>query len=390
MTSSPPQPADAISESGVRRRRVVVVGGGIAGASAAYRLSIECDVILLERESSLGTHATGRSAATLSETSGTRVMCALALASRPALETPAADFCGATLTRPRGLLWIGRDDDATALDALAEAAADGISETTRRMDADATRRLLPALRSHAVDAGGVFEPDARALDVDLLLQSYARGAARRGAEIRSQTELVAARREGGRWQISTSNGAIEADVIVNASGAWGDVIAQRCGVRQLGLLPLRRSACLARTDRDVTDWPLVMDIANRCYFEPESGGLLLSPADEHLSEPVDARAEELDIALAIEMVNDVTDLDVRSIQSAWAGLRTFTSDRNPAVGPDDEEAAFVWLVGQGGAGIKSAPAMADVVAAAMGMADWPSTLTDLGIGPAELTPQRLR
>lgn len=368
----------------------MVVGGGIAGTSAAHRLAQAADVVLLEREPSLGTHATGRSAATLSETSGTRVMCALARASRSVLEDPAADFASDALTRPRGLLWIGRDGDAQALDAIAEAAADGISASTRRMNEHEVRDLLPPLRSHAVTAGGVFEPDARALDVDLLLQSYARGAVRRGAEIRERTELVSARRTNGRWQIATSGGDLEADVIVNASGAWGDVIARRCGVRELGLLPLRRSACLARTTRDLTGWPLVMDVANRCYFEPEAGGMLLSPADEHLSDPVDAQAEELDIALAIEMVNDVTDLEVRSIHSAWAGLRTFTTDRNPAVGPDDLEPGFVWLVGQGGAGIKSAPAMADALAATMGMADWPDALAGLGVGPVDLAPPRLR
>lgn len=390
MISSPPPTADHVPRAGARRPSVLVVGGGIAGVSAAYRLSLDCQVILLEREAMLGTHATGRSAATLSETSGTRVMCALARASRPVLENPHPEFCTSPLTRPRGLLWIGRDGDDPALDAIADAAADGISASTRRMDADGTRRLLPALRPHAVDAGGVFEPDARALDVDLLLRSYARGAALRGAEIRSGTELLAAHRSGGMWQVSSSTGSIEADVIVNASGAWGDVIARRCGVRELGLLPLRRSACIARTDRNVAEWPLVMDIANRCYFEPESGGLLLSPADEHLSDPVDAGAEEIDIALGIEMLNDITDLEVRSVQSVWAGLRTFTADRNPAVGPDDEEPGFVWLVGQGGAGIKSAPAMADVAIAAMGMADWPSALSDLGIGRHDLAPDRLR
>lgn len=390
MTSSPRPTAEHPTTCGTAGRRIVIVGAGIAGVSAAHRLSAFGHVTLLERESSPGIHATGRSAATLSETSGTRVMCALAVASRPALDEPPEGFANHDLTSPRGLLWIGRDDDAAALDFLAQSAASGISASTRRLDQHSVRQLIPALRTHAVSAGGVFEPDARGLDVEQLMSAYLRGARGRGVDIRLDTELVEAHRTGGHWQITTTRGLLEADTIVNASGAWGDVIARRCGVRSLGLRPLRRSACLARVPRDVSGWPLVMDVANRCYFEPEAGGVLLSPADEHPSEPVDARAEELDIALAIEMINDVTDLEVRSVVSTWAGLRTFTHDRNPAVGPDDAQGDFVWLVGQGGAGIKTAPAMADVLAATMGLDEWPPHLTKLGVSVDDLTPSRLR
>ncbi len=369
--------------------RVLVIGGGIAGVAAASQLAPVADVTVVERERALGTHATGRSAATLSETTGTRTMCALARASRHALEFPAPGFTDEPLTRPRGLLWIGREGDEASLDATADAAR-GVSDNTARVTGHRARELVPALRPHAVAAGGVFEPDARALDVALLLQSYARDAQRQGARFLVDHAFVHASRGGRGWDVATSQGSLEVDLIVNASGAWGDVVAAQCGIRTLGLLPLRRSVCLARTARDITGWPLVMDVANRCYFEPESGGLLLSPADEHPSDPTDAAPEEEDIALAIETLNDVTDLDVRSIRTSWAGLRTFTVDRSPAVGPDDAEPTFVWLVGQGGAGIKTAPAMAAALAASMNLGEWPTALRGLGVNLDDLSPARLR
>ncbi len=394
-----------------QRRRVVVVGGGIAGVATAHRLAPDHDVLLLEAEGALGAHATGRSAATLSETSGTRVICALARASRSFLESPPAGFADAPLTGLRGLLWIGRDghdaedvpgpadggSDVAALDALADVAASGVAPTARRIDAAGALEVLPTLRPEAVSAGGLFEPDARSVDVALLLQSYARGARAAGAELALDDAMVtAALRPAGGWTVTTRTGrVVEADLLVDAAGAWGDDVARRAGVAPLGLVPMRRTACLVPAPdevdgRRVAEWPLVMDIANRCYFEPEAGGLLISPADEHRSEPVDARAEEEDVAWAIEMVNATLGLGIRSVRSAWAGLRTFTPDRSPAAGPDPEVPGFVWLVGQGGAGIKTAPALAEVVAATIGAGDWPIALTELGVGPDDLSPTRFR
>lgn len=378
--------------------RVAVVGGGIAGALAAFELAGHGDdvhVILLEQGAALGEQATGRSAAVLSETSGTRVMCALASASRAFLETPPAGFVEHALTTPRGLLWFGRVGDEPALDEIAAVAASGVAPTARRIDAEETRAVLPVLRPQATSGGGVWEPDARGLDVAGLLQAAARGAVARGAEIRLRTALDAGEaRAGGGWRLATTLGPIDVDVVVNAAGAWGDVVARRCGVEPLGLQPLRRTACIVPMSQhagaDVSAWPLAMDAAARCYFEPETGGLLVSPADETPSEPVDARAEEEDVAWAIEMLHEATTLQVRSVRSTWAGLRTFAPDRAPVVGADPGAPGFVWLVGQGGAGIKTAPAMAEAVSSAVTAAPWPVRLTELGVGPDVLSPARLR
>jgi D-arginine dehydrogenase len=133
-----------------------------------------------------------------------------------------------------------------------------------------------------------------------------------------------------------------------------------------------------------------MDVAGRFYFEPEAGGLLLSPADEHPSDPVDAVAEMEDVAWSLEMLAEATTLGVRHVRTSWAGLRTFTADRVPAVGWDAVAPGFCWLVGQGGAGIKTAPAMATAVAAIVGGGPWPSDLAALGVIAEAVSPGRFR
>jgi D-arginine dehydrogenase len=113
---------------------------------------------------------------------------------------------------------------------------------------------------------------------------------------------------------------------------------------------------------------MVMDVAGRWYAEPETGGLLISPADETPVEPDEpdaARPEEIDIALGLERAGAALGLPLRTVRRAWAGLRTFAPDEVPVVGPDPGDPGFIWLAGQGGGGIKTAPALADVVAGAI-------------------------
>ena len=374
---------------------VVVIGAGIAGASAAWALAEHGTVVLVEQTPVAGHHATGRSASVLSETSGHRAVCALAAASRPFFESPPAGFTEHPLLSPRGLLWVGQLSDAGALDALAEQGA-AINPSVRRLTAEQTHQLVPHFIAQAIAGGSTFEPDAMAIDTDALLQGFLRGLRNRGGQLFTSTEAIgltpsadAADATDGRWTVTCGEHTFSTRTVVNAAGAWGDVIASRAGIAPIGLEPRRRTACIAALADADPRWPLVMDVAGRYYAEPESGGLLISPADETPSEPCDAQAEELDVALALDRVREATTLPLRSVRRAWAGLRTFSPDGAPIVGEEPSAPGFWWLVGQAGAGIKTAPAMAALITALIYGTDVPVEISTR-LAPAELSPVRFR
>jgi D-arginine dehydrogenase len=364
--------------SSASRVDVVVIGGGIAGASAAFELARSASVVLVEMEAQPGHHATGRSAALLNSSVGDPIVCDLATASRPFFESPPDGFCEHPLLSPRGLLWVADGASGAALEALAVQTAGH----TVRLDASGVRALVPSIADATVAAGALHEPSAMTIDVASLLAGYLRGVRAAGAVVRTSAEALRVSDAAGSWRVEIGGGDVfEAAWVVDAAGAWGDVVAERAGVRPIGLRPLRRTAALAVAPDSVETWPMVMDVAGGWYAEPEAGGLLISPADETPMDPCDVRAEELDVAMAIDRVNEALGLSIRSIRRAWAGLRSFCPDRRPTVGVEPDAPGFVWVVGQGGGGIKTAPAIASLVAGLILHDTTPS---------AELSPIRFR
>ncbi len=341
---------------------VVVIGAGIAGAAAAYHLAGDVSVALVERESQPGMHATGRSAALLTETSGAPVICSLAAVSRPFLADPPDGFTDHGLLSPRGLLWIARATDLDVLEEKREE-AQALGTETHVLDYEGCRSTVGVLRPDAA-VRGLFEPDAMGIDVDALLQGFLRCARRRGVKLFVGSGVRSLKRRRSDWRVHSDDRHWDCDVVVNAAGAWCDAVAELAGIEPLGLRPLRRSVFVFPPPPgiDTTDWPMVWDVTNRFYFEPEGPMLLASPADEILSEPCDARPLTEDIALGVQEIQDATELQVRGVRQTWAGLRTSSPDGIPAVGFDPDHQGFFWLAGQGGYGIKTSPALGQLTA----------------------------
>lgn len=378
----------------------LIIGAGIAGAGAAWSLSRPDatdgereppGVLLLERESQPGYHSTGRSAAVYSETYGNDTIRALTSASRAFFERPPQGFAEHPLWSPRAWLYIARADSVARLDAWYEHART-LVPTLERLDADETLRRAPMLRE-GYAAGAVCEPLGADLDVDALHRGFLRAAQRNGARIATDAEVVAIERSGGIWRVRTRRGeSYDARVLVNAAGAWGDEIAALAGVAPVGLEAKRRTAILfpAPPDFDLHDAPVVVDIDETFYFKPDAGKLLGSPADETDCAPCDAQPEELDVAIAAARIEEAVRFPITRIESRWAGLRTFAADRTPVVGYDDALEGFFWLVGQGGYGIQTAPALARVAGELARGAPMPEDLAIAGVTEALLSPARLR
>jgi D-arginine dehydrogenase len=341
--------------AGARSVEVAVIGGGMAGLSIAGELAGSRTVAVLEREGDLGYHATGRSAAALLESYGSAEVRALTRASHRLLDAAGTET---PLLTPRPLLWTA---DASHVEAVADLLAE--QSGLRSISPADARAMCPVLRPDTL-AAVALEREAHDIDVAAMLQMYVTRASAAGAIVQRGCRVDRAERANGRWVLHHSSGALHADVVVNAAGAWADEVAVLFGARPCGLRPLRRTIAIARTEQPVSpNWPLVAAVDDGFYFRPEGPHVLISPADETPSAPCDARAEESDVALAIERVNRVTDLAIRSVVTAWAGLRTFAPDRNPVVGFDPRVPGLFWLAGQGGYGIQMAPALARLAAA---------------------------
>jgi D-arginine dehydrogenase len=368
--------------------RVLVVGGGIAGVSAAAALAPHAEVTLVETEASLVYHTTGRSAALYFENYGERAIRPLSRASRPYLEQHPGDLVDAPLLSPRGGLTIAAEGAVERLDRIhAEGVATGT--VVERLTTAQAIALSPVLRPEAV-AAALWEPEAADIDVAGLHQSMVRAARRHRADILTRSELLGAARGASGWTARIGDATWQGDAIVDAAGAWGDVVAGRCGVDPVGLTPMRRTAFMVAGDERLAGTPMVIDAHHEWYFKPDGSQILCSLAEESPTEPGDPRAEELDVALAIERINEATTLDIRSVRSAWCGLRTFAPDRVMVVGPDPAARGFVWLVGQGGTGIQTAPAAGRLAAAAVLGEPVPDDLLAAGVDAGALGPGRLR
>ncbi len=333
----------------------LVVGGGVAGASAGYFLSACGSVTLLDMESALGYHSTGRSAALFSEYYGNRAVRALTAASRAFLTEPPPGFAGGPLLTPRGVVALGPKG---AEETFERVLAAGLTAPTpvREIDADEVLRHCPIVRT-GYFSRAMIKPAAMDIDVDLLHQGFVKGIRANGGTVVTGAKVRGLTRRDGLWHAATGAGEFSAPVVVNAAGAWADEVAALAGVRPAGLTPLRRTAFLADPPDGVetAHWPMVADVTETFYIKPESGKLLVSPADTTPLPPCDARPDDLDVAIAIDRVHEATTLSIRSVKHAWAGLRTSAADDTPVVGRAPDAPGFVWSAGLSGYGVQTRP-----------------------------------
>jgi D-arginine dehydrogenase len=348
---------------------IAIVGAGIAGASLAAELAPHARVLLLEGESHPGYHSTGRSAAFWSETYGGPGIQPLTSASHTAL---------APYLQPLGSLHIGRAEDSATIDAFVSTFA-GTAVALERVDPAA---IVPGLRPEWTL--GVLEPSCAYIDVAAYHAAVLATARRHGTRLVTDAPLRAAARTSGRWRLDTGAGAFEADVLVNAAGAWADTVARIAGAAPLGIRAYRRTLVQLRTDpAPPVALPHVIDISGGFYFKPEARGRLwLSPHDETRVDPHDVAPEELDVALAISRFEQAVDWRVTAVERRWAGLRSFAPDRLPVYGFAPGTPGYFWCAGQGGFGIQTAPAAAKLAAALL------LGRTPPQIDPAPYVPER--
>ncbi len=334
---------------------IAIVGAGMAGASLAAELAPHARVLLLEAEAAPGYHATGRSAAFWTESYGGPGVQPLTTASGPWLRERG-------FLTPRGALTIAREEGRARLESFAESFAT-LGVRIERLDRAALGMRISGLRSEWVL--GALEPDCCDIDVAALHQHYLAAARKAGTQLWCAARLARAEHGTGAWSLTMEDGrSARAALLVDAAGAWADAVAQLAGARKLGFQAYRRTIAQLRTAPAApVDLPLVLDLDEQFYFKPDAGRVWLSPHDETLSVPCDAAPDELDVATAIDRFEQVVDWRIERLEHRWAGLRTFAPDRLPVYGFDPAVPGFFWFAGQGGFGIQTAPAAAQLAAA---------------------------
>jgi D-arginine dehydrogenase len=368
----------------------IVIGGGIAGASAGYELAARARVIVIERESQFGYHTTGRSAALFLQTHGPAVIRALTRGSREFLLGPPAGFSENPLLKPRGCLFIGTAGQSAELDRAAQEYGGEVGGV-RRIDGREACAMVPVLRADRI-AGAVHDPDAWDIDVHAVHHGFLRGIRARGGRTETGREVTSLVRAGSEWIVTAGGERISAPVVINAAGAWCDVVGAMAGARPIGLVPKRRTVLIFDPPRgaDIERWPSVNDIGETFYFKPDAGRILASPEDETPMEPCDVFPDDVDVALAIDRIQRAADLPVVHIQRKWAGLRSFVADGCPVVGFDRDAGGFFWLAGQGGYGIETSSAMGRLAAGLATGRGVPSDLAAGGVTESAVAPARLR
>ena len=356
---------------------VLIVGGGIAGASLGAQIAGQVRTGIIEAESHCGMHATGRSAAFWLESYGGPNVAVLSAASHEFLERPPSDFSELGFLRTRGAVHL-TNDELPGLPAGVE---------SRPVERAELELLVPGIREEWRRA--LLEPGCADIDVAGLHAAYLRQFRTRGGKAKTNSALSLATFRDGVWTVQLSDGSsVSAAILVNAAGAWADPVANACDVCPLRIAPKRRTMVQLRVRRSgVRDLPLVGDAAGTFYFKGEGDrSIWLSPHDEIESDPCDAAPEEMDVAIAIDRFEHVVDWPVEAVERSWAGLRSFAPDRVPVYGFDPDAPSFFWCVGQGGFGIQTAPAASALAGSLLLRQPPPDELAH--IDPAVYSPAR--
>ncbi len=337
-----------------------ILGAGIAGVSAAYFLSKTAKVALIEREDSWGYHASGRSAAVFIEGYENPTVSKLTQDSKDFFVEATDNFSDYPVVKPLGGLTVVPTDQTDQAHAFLDR-WQSLNPCLAFIEQSDALNRIPILRAEGL-AGAIWDPNLLSIDTHQLMQGLLRAFFSNGGELLCGKTATLQRRARRDWAIDAHGLAVKTPIVINAAGAWANEVALMADQAPLPLVPNRRTAAVIKMEHGAPDWPMLRTMDQQLYVKPEEPGLMLSPQDETPSKAMDAQPDELDLAIAMDRFHKLCDFDVSTIHRSWAGLRTLTPDRCPAVGFSNTDKDFFWLAGQGGAGIQTAPAIGRMTA----------------------------
>ena len=349
-----------MTNSSKKKFDIIVLGSGIAGISIASELSEYLNVCVLEKEGLISYHSTGRSLAFYLESYGNEVIRQLTSASKDFFYNRIDTTSKNILIKKRGVIHIANKFQTIKLKNLYETLTKN-NENFKILNKLQTMELLPCLNDEYVDSS-IYDSEASDIDVNAIYNIYLKNLTKNNGKVITDIKITEFLHQVHGWKILTNQDEFYTKIIVNAAGAWCDLIATNVGAKKINIVPKKRTIfCFKPTNIKLNnEWPLGVDVEENFYFKIENDTVIASPADETPTVPHDVQAEDIDIALGIERIKNSTLFEFNSIFNKWAGLRSFVKDKNPVIGFDNKFKNFFWFAGQGGYGIQTAPALSKI------------------------------
>ncbi len=348
----------------MERAEVVIIGGGVLGASIAYHLASKGmrDIVVLERDR-LGAGSTSRNAGGVRLQFSTEINVRLSQRSMPRLERFADEMGVDPEFHQVGYLFlITTDRDVEAFErSLALWSRLGVP--ARRLERADVADMFPEVRSDDMRFATFCERDGY-LDPSSLLNGYVARARDRGVSFVEGRAATAIDRDGARVAtVRTSSGPIATELVIDAAGPWAGEVARMVDV-DLPISPLRRQIFVTNPiDGLERDLPLTIEMATSFYFHRESGGVLMGMADPADKPGLDDSVNWDFLPTLVERALDrVPALQNAKVKTAWAGFYEDTPDKHPIIGRIADVPGFIAAAGFSGHGLMHAPAAGEAIA----------------------------
>jgi len=339
--------------------QVVVIGGGVMGASTAYHLALRGvrDVVLLESQSFFGQGATGKCAGGIRYQFSTAINVRLSLLSLPMLDRFEEETGQAIDLRKIGYLLLATTERNITEFRRNVALQHSLGVPTEWLDGDEVRRRVPQLAADDVLAATFHGGDGLA-DPNGVVAGYVSAARRLGVRLYNDAPVTGIETAGGRvTAVQTPHGRIACEMVVNAAGPWAGLVGELAGVA-LPIVPVRRQM-LTTTALPTLDpeFPFVIDFNQSLYFHREGDGLLTGMSNPHqppgFDESVDDEWNLTHLEAAVARLPLLVEAGIRT---RWAGLYEVTPDAHPIIGGVPGLAGFYVVAGFSGHGFMHGPA----------------------------------
>jgi sarcosine oxidase subunit beta len=336
---------------------LVIIGGGVMGASAAYHLAARGlkNIVLLEKENFFGQGATGRCAGGVRHQFGTEINIRLSIESLQMLDRFEEEIGQEINYRKCGYLFVlTNDKDVTAFKNNVKL-QHRLGVQTEWLSGDEVRRRLPLTKFDDALAG-TFNPNDGLVDPNSVVAGYIHAARRSGIKAINDVEVIGIRVSGDQViGVETAQGSIETRLVLNTAGPWSAQIGHMAGVN-IPVQPIRRQVFITTPLPEVpSDFPFVIDFAQSLYFHRDGDGLLIGMSNPNelpgFDQNVDEQFELINLEAAIERMPLV---EKANRSAHWAGLYEVTPDAHPIFGKTLLNGFYV-LTGFSGHGFMHGP-----------------------------------